>query len=68
MSWSVSKSVNISEFPTEILIKELHNRVYDHLNDEEPQMDYTLGALPHYEKDSLRQALEECLEVDESDD
>lgn len=52
--------MNISQFPTDVLITELWNRVYDHLHDEEPQSDTTLETLPHYEKDSLRQALEEC--------
>lgn len=52
--------VNISQFPTDVLITELWNRVYDHLHDEEPKSDTTLETLPHYEKDSLRQALEEC--------
>jgi hypothetical protein len=41
----------------------LWERVYDHLNDEEPQHDPTLETLPHYEKDSLRQALEEASPV-----
>ena len=36
--------------------------MYDHMHDEEPQADSALEKLPHYEKDSLRQALEESME------
>ena len=57
---SINISVNLSEFPTDVLITELWNRVYDHLHDEEPQVDATFDTLPYYEKDSLRQSLEEC--------
>ena len=60
MKNTVDISVNIRQFSTDVLITELWNRVYDHLNDEEPQADATFDTLPHYEKDSLRQALEEC--------
>ena len=60
MKNTVDISVNIRQFSTDVLITELWNRVYDHLNDEEPQVDATFDTLPHYEKDSLRQALEEC--------
>ena len=52
--------MNIRQFSTDVLITELYNRVYDHMHDEEPQSDETFESLPHYEKDSLRQALEEC--------
>lgn len=55
----ITLTVSIQEFSTEQLITELWNRVYDNLNDEEPQQDSALEQLPHYEKDSLRQALEE---------
>ena len=58
----ITLTVSIQEFSTEQLITELWNRVYDNLNDEEPQTDSTLETLPHYEKDSLRQALEESME------
>ena len=57
---SINISVNIRQFSTDVLITELYNRVYDHMHDEEPQSDETFESLPHYEKDSLRQALEEC--------
>jgi hypothetical protein len=57
---SINISVNLSQFPTDVLITELWNRVYDHLHDEEPQVDATFDTLPYYEKDSLRQSLEEC--------
>ena len=57
---SINISVNIRQFSTDVLITELYNRVYDHMHDEEPQSHETFESLPHYEKDSLRQALEEC--------
>ena len=57
----ITLTVSINEFSTEQLITELWNRVYDNLNDEEPQADSALEKLPHYEKDSLRQALEESM-------
>jgi len=57
---TVTRTVSIREFSTDALVQELYNRVYDHLHDEEPQSDETFESLPHYEKDSLRQALEEC--------
>jgi len=59
---TVDISVNIRQFSTDVLITELYNRVYDHMHDEEPQSDETFESLPHYEKDSLRQALEEAME------
>ena len=58
----ITLTVSINQFSTEQLITELWNRVYDHLNDEEPQADSALEKPPHYEKDSLRQALEESME------
>ena len=60
MKNTVDISVNIRQFSTDVLITELYNRVYDHMHDEEPHSDETFESLPHYEKDSLRQALEEC--------
>jgi len=58
----ITLTVSIKQFSTQQLITELWERVYDHLNDEEPQCDPALEKLPHYEKDSLRQALEESME------
>lgn len=58
----ITLTVSINEFSTEQLITELWNRVYDNLHDEEPRADSALEKLPHYEKDSLRQALEESME------
>ena len=60
MKNTVDISENIRQFSTDVLITELYNRVYDHMHDEEPQSDETFESLPQYEKDSLRQALEEC--------
>ena len=62
MSSEINVKVSIRDFPTDVLITELWDRVYDHLNDEEPKSDPPLETLPHYEKDSLRQALEEAME------
>ena len=59
----ITLTASIKQFSTQDIIKELWERVYDHLNDEEPQHDPTLETLPHYEKDSLRQALEEVNNV-----
>ena len=58
----ITLEVSIKQFKTQQLISELWERVYDNLSDEEPQYDPALIALPHYEKDSLRQALEEVME------
>jgi len=56
--WQVSRSVHISEFPTDILIKELYNRVGDFLYDEEPKHEPHLEevsvALLQHLKDALR--------------
>lgn len=57
----ITLTVSLKQFKTEDIIKELWERVYDNLNDEEPQFDSGLIALPHYEKDSLRQALQEAM-------
>ena len=59
----ITLTVSLKQFSTQQLIRELWERVYDQLNDEEPQHDPTLEKLPHYEKDSLRQALEEASPV-----
>ena len=58
----ITLTVSLKQFSTQQLITELWERVYDNLNDEEPQHDPALETLPHYEKDSLRQALEESME------
>lgn len=57
MSQIITVDVSISEFDTHALIEELHNRIYDHLFDEEPRYDRFLERAGAYEKDSLRQAL-----------
>ena len=57
MSWSVSKSVNISEFPTEILIKELYNRIGDFMHDEEPRHEPHLESQPITSLQALRESL-----------
>ena len=59
MSQIITVEVSLEEFDTKALVKELYYRVYDHLHDEEPRFDRFLERAGEYEKDSLRQALEE---------
>ena len=54
---TVTKTVHIQEFPTDVLVGELYNRIYDSIHDEEPRSDRFLESLGEYEKDDLRQAL-----------
>jgi len=54
---TVTKTVHIEEFPTDVLVGELYNRIYDSIHDEEPRSDRFLESLGEYEKDDLRQAL-----------
>ena len=59
----ITLTVSIKQFDTADLIKELYERVYDHMHDEEPQYDPCLHNLPDYEKDDMRQALAGALET-----
>ena len=42
---SVTVSVDIDKFSTDVLITELFNRIDDHLNDPEPKHDPTLEGI-----------------------
>ena len=42
---SISKTIHLSEFPTDALITELYNRIYDDMNDEEPRYDPLLNSM-----------------------
>jgi len=46
----VTVSVDISQFPTDVLITELYNRIYDNMNDEEPRHDPLLNNLTPNDK------------------
>ena len=47
---SISKTIHLSEFPTDALITELYNRIYDDINDEEPRYDPLLNNLTNNDK------------------
>ena len=42
---TVNVTVNISQFPTDVLIEELYNRIVDHMEDPEPQYDPVLEGI-----------------------
>ena len=42
----VTVSVSIAQFPTNVLITELYNRIGDHMHDPEPQYDEYLEGHP----------------------
>lgn len=46
---NVTVSVNISQFPTDVLITELYNRIGDWMHDPEPQYDAFLETHNHRE-------------------
>ena len=50
MNNKVTVSVDISQFPTDVLITELYNRVYDDMNDEEPRYDPLLNNMTPNDK------------------
>ena len=50
MNSKVTVSVDISQFPTDVLITELYNRIYDDMNDEEPRYDPLLNNLTPNDK------------------
>ena len=47
---SISKTIYLSEFPTDVLITELYNRISDHMEDPEPQHDPALEGITNNEK------------------
>jgi len=54
---NVTVSVNISQFPTDVLITELYNRVYDDMNDEEPRYDPLLNNMTPNDKIKVLSAI-----------
>ena len=42
---SISKTIYLSEFPTDVLITELYNRLVDYMEDPEPQFDPTIEEM-----------------------
>lgn len=61
MNWTVTKTVNINEFDTSILVLELFNRIVDHMEDPEPQHDPYLENLTPCEKLQLKEELRKLL-------
>ena len=55
--WTVTKTVNISEFKTGILILELYNRLDDYMNDPEPQYDPFIDEMTPCERLQLKEEL-----------
>ena len=58
MNNKVTVSVDISQFPTDVLITELYNRIYDDMNDEEPRYDPLLNNLTPNDKIKVLGAIE----------
>jgi len=50
-------TVNISQFPTDVLIEELYNRVYDSIHDEEPCFDPILNEMQIWDKELILKGL-----------
>ena len=55
--WEITKTVNVSEFDTGILVLELFNRVIDHMEDPEPKHDLFLEQRTPCEKLQLKEEL-----------
>ena len=55
--WTVTKTVNISEFKTGILILELYNRLDDYVNDPEPKYDPFIDEMTPCERLQLKEEL-----------
>jgi hypothetical protein len=54
---SISKTIYLSEFPTDVLITELYNRIYDDMHDEEPRYDPLLNDIPTVDKTKVLTAI-----------
>jgi len=54
---SISKTIYLSEFPTDVLITELYNRLVDYMEDPEPQFDPTIEEMTKRERLYLSGAL-----------
>jgi len=57
-SIKVTKEVYLAEFPTDALIEELYNRVYDSIHDEEPRADRILNEMEIWDKELILKGLE----------
>lgn len=55
--WTVTKHVHVREFGTEVLMKEIYNRIDDYMNDPEPQYDPFLEQLAPCERLQLKEEL-----------
>lgn len=60
---SISINVSISQFPTDILVEELFNRIGDHMLDPEPKHDPFLSCLSDKEKTNIRMALADAVDM-----
>ena len=60
---SISINVSISQFPTDILVEELFNRIGDHMLDPEPQHDPFLESLTDKEKTDIRISLADTVDM-----
>lgn len=60
---SISINVSISQFPTDILVEELFNRIGDHMLDPEPKHDPFLESLSDKEKTNIRMALADAVDM-----
>ena len=47
----------MSDFPTDALIEELYNRVYDSIHDEEPRHDTVLNDMEIWDKELILKGL-----------
>ena len=54
----ITKEVYLREFPTDALIEELYNRVYDSIHDEEPCFDPLLNEMQIWDKELILKGLE----------
>ena len=54
---TVTKTVHIQEFPTDALIGELYNRIYDSIHDEEPVSDRFLETISKEAKEHILETL-----------
>ena len=61
MNWTVTKTVNINEFSTSIMVMELYNRIDDHMNDPEPQHDPFLEQLTPCQLLQLKEELRKVI-------
>lgn len=60
-NWTVTKTVNISEFETGILVLELYNRIDDYMNDPEPQSDPFLEQMKPCELIQMKEEIRKLI-------